>query len=273
MSVYIGQLGRLIKLPYVTSQSMESADRYTFEETVEGVVRAQVRPVGMRTWSMSATRYLAEAQGTLMSFINGEWGNGPFVWVSADAPVTNLLTPEISSCGPGTKIGSATNLAGPMRLPGGLWAGRSLISSNPSQNMPFGRNVTPVLPGVKVTASAYVIGENCRVGVGFYNAAGEFLEAKLSEVGSVFEPLRRGITAMPPDDAVACGVYAASTLQASRPAITWTDRMFDWADGQGCPSAIIHAASKEVQAAHIDPRGYRAATMPFRATEVLHVAR
>lgn len=270
MSVYIGGLGRLVELPYVTSASVTPADRYTFEETLEGRVKSQARTAIRRTWALSASRYLAQAQGTLMSFINGEWGYGPFVWVSSDAPVTNLLTPEVSSCGPAAAYTASAQVGGPMPLGDGRVAGRSVMNSDLLNNSFLGGVQVPVLPGRPVTASAWVLGEGAQVFLHWRDAAGGVTGATIASTitGRAGQPARIHLTGTPPASAASCLMSTRGAMQATRPAITWTDQLFDWADGQGCPSAVVHGVAKDIQSAHRDPNGFRAADMSFTITEV-----
>lgn len=270
MSVYIGTLGRLVELPYVTSASVTPADRYTFKGTLEGRVRGQAKPVGRRVWSLSASRYLAQAQGNLMSFINGEWGHGPFVWVSSDAPVTNMLTPDVSACGPSALYSTAFTIGGPMVLGGGQVAGRSVISATGSGFCFFGEDRVPVIPGRPVTGSAWVLGAGAKVRLTWYGADNLSIGSTVVSAasGSAAAPVRLAVTATPPAGAVGCLVSVSGARQAARPAVTWTGRVFDWADGAGCPKAIVHGASKDIQSAHLDPNGFRAADMGFTITEV-----
>lgn len=268
MSVYLGSLGRLVELSYVSSQSVETSDRFTFEQSLEGRVLAQARPSARRKWSLSGSRYLAQDQGTLMSFINGEWGYGPFMWVSSDAQVTNMLTPEQASCDPLLVSGASNTVGGPMLTPDG-WAGRSYTNSDSSRLLWLGVQHTPVLPGKPVTVSAYLLGANARVRLYFYDAAGVNIENHLSTVAASSGSVRRShVTAIAPADAVSCRVLGIDAVQGCRPAVTWTPSLFDWADGQGCHRAVVHGASKDVQSAHYDPRGHRAANISFTVTEV-----
>lgn len=267
MSACIGQLGRMVQLPYVTSQSVEAEDRFTFQTTLEGRSKAQVRPIGRRSWSLSVSRYLAQDQGTLMSFANGEWGPGPFVFVSADAPVTNMLSPDAASCDP--TLALYTEIPGGPLLTADGWAGRSYVNTNPNIELWFGSAFTPVLPGAPVTASAYLLGAGAKVKLYFYDGAGVGISSHVSTVASTAGAVTRSwISMTAPAGAASCRLLAVSAAAGTRPAITWTNALFPWADGQGCPKAVIHGASRDVQAAHRDPRGLRASNISFTVTEV-----
>lgn len=278
MSIYLGQLGRLVELKCPASQQVTPEERYTFQTTLEGRQKARVRPAGRRVWSLATSDATdPKAQGALLSFANGEWGPGPFVFVSADAPVTNLFSPDAAACrrseNPSVIIGDG----GPMQLPDG-WSGGSYLSPQPSLRMFFGvkeNNLTepgqrlPILPGQPVTGGAYVLGAGAYAEVVFYDAADQSIQSVPSPLrATAGTSVRSLVTATPPPGAISCRVIARDTVQGSRPSLTWTDRPFDWAAGEGCPKAVIHGMSKSLVMASRDPRGGRYANLSFMVTEV-----
>lgn len=270
MSVYVGHLGRMIELKCPSTQSLGLEDRVSFGTTLGGRKVGQVQPgIPKRVWQNQLSDASTPDQiGAVMAFINGEWGIGPFVFVSADAPVTNMLSPAVASCDPKAGL-AATNAAdGPMSIPGG-WAGRSIRNSNPSLDLWFGLEDTPVIPGVQVTASAYVLGAGAAVRVYWLDATGASLGSATSTVvATAGAAVRSWITADPPAGSASCRVRAINATQGSRPALTWSDALLQWADGQGCPKAIIHGASRNLIMASRDPRGGRYSNLSFTATEV-----
>lgn len=133
--IYLGSLGRMIGIKCPASQQLEAEDLYSFELTLEGKRTAQVKPRAPRTWNLQTSDATKPADvATLMQFVQGGWGPGPFVFVAADAPFTNLLSPAAASCDPVAGLGSATTLDGPL-LTGDGWAGRSLSVPNPSSDV------------------------------------------------------------------------------------------------------------------------------------------
>ena len=178
MSVYLGSLGRLVELKCPASQSVSIDDGYSFETTLEGRVKAQARTVRPRQWSVDIGAATPAELADLLAFAGGEWGNGPFVWVSTDAPVTNLLTPEVSLCGPQAVFSSSVSRSGPMALGDGQWSGASLTATDPTGTLWVGASKapTPVLPGVPVTASAYAIGDGAKVRLHWYRGDGTLLQ-------------------------------------------------------------------------------------------------
>lgn len=244
--IYLGTLGRMIGIKCPASQNVEHEERYTFQTTLEGRRKAQPRPIGRRTWSLQTSDATTPAQvAALMQFAQGAWGPGPFVFVPADAPYTNMLTPEIASCAPGTALYAYTQSGGPMQTPDGF-AARSLINTSPSQLLAFGRTLTPASPGQSVTASAYVAGAGARVRIYFYDAGGGSITSATSSVVSDGAVIRSHITRVAPPGTASVRVLAIDTVQACNPAITWTDDLQPWADGQGCENAVVQAASRDL---------------------------
>lgn len=271
MSVYLGQLGRMVELKCPAQQQVTPAERYSFRPTLEGRTKAQVKPVGRRVWGLSTSEATTPAEaGALADFANGAWGRGPFVFVSADAPVTNLLTPEQASCDPAVLNGSAptNSVAGPMLTPDG-WAGRSFMNSTPAQLLWFGTGHTPVLPGQSVTASAYLLGAGAAVRLYFYDAAGATINSHTSTVtATAGTVVRSHVTRTAPANAVSCRVLAVNATQGARPAITWTASLFEWADGQGCTKAVIHGLSRNLVMASREASGGRYSNLSYTITEV-----
>lgn len=274
MSVYLGELGRLVELKCPASQSVSVEDGATFETTLEGRVKASVRPrVGSRVWSLSVSEATTPADhATLYSFINGEWGAGPFVWVSADAAVTNLLSPSASACMDMRPGNSAVHPGGPMNLGAAGWAGRSIAADSTGGVLPeiyFGTADIPVLPGVPVTGSAWLSGVDSVIRLYWYRAGslspmGNTTSGRTGESGVH----RRTVTGFPPEGAAFCRLVASGATRATRPAVTWTRQAFDWAPGEGCPKAVIHRASKSPSMVSDDPRGGRYASASYTVTEV-----
>lgn len=245
MPVYLGSLGRLVKLPYVGSQQVQAEERYNFSSTLEGKRKAQVKPKGPRTWDLSADHYRPNEHSLLSQFANGAWGNGPFVFVSADAPVSNMLTPAAASCDPALVNGATNSAGGPMLTPDG-WAGRSYMNSDPAKLLWFGTGHTPVIPGMRVTVSAYLLGNGAAVRIYFYDATGVSLPSSTSTVSATAGTVVRShVTREPPPGAVSCRVLAVNAIQGTRPAITWTPTLLDWADGQGCEKAVVHGVTRD----------------------------
>lgn len=265
--IYLGTLGRMIGIKCPASQNVSTEDRYSFQRTLEGRVKAQPKPIGRRTWSLQTSDATTPAEHSLLSqFANGAWGNGPFVFVSADAPVSNMLTPEVSTCGPAAKISSVITLAGPHYLGFGEYSARSLLNTDPSVIMYFGSTRTPVVQGKSVTASAWVSGAGAAVRLFWYDAVGSLITSATSSVlATSTTTVRSWVTGMPPANAVSCIVGAVSASRGAQPAITWSDALLPWGEGQGCPKAVVSSMSRD-QVLAVAGRTY--SNVSFTVTEV-----
>lgn len=246
MPVYLGSLGRLVKLPYVGSQQVQSEERYNFASTLEGKRKAQIRAKGPRTWALSANHFRPNEHSLLSQFANGAWGNGPFVFVSADAPVSNMLTPGAASCDPALITATAfISNGGPVEVESGVWVGRSYLNTSSSINTAFPAR-TPVILGRPVTGSAYVRGAGMKVNISFWDAADQFISSAASTgSGSASAWSRLDVTRIPPANAVRVAVYASGAGRGAAPAVTWSDSVLPWSDGQGCDKAVVHGVTRD----------------------------
>lgn len=269
MSAFLGTLGRLIPIYSNPSMDVTGIPERFFQTTLEGRVKAQVRPVGRRLWSLSAAYASPGELAALMDFATGVWGNGPFVWVSPTAPAINLLTPGIASCGPEASQNAAITVGGPVLLPDGTWVGRSLVNSNTAIQMWFGPATIPVVVGSPVTASAYVLGAGAQVTLQFFDMAGAVLSTHDSPAAGVAGTLTRlSVTATPPVGSASCRIIARLTAQAVRPAITWTSQVMEWGPGEGCDKAIVESASREALTGSTNIYGRRDSNLSFTIKEV-----
>lgn len=247
--IYLGSLGRMIGIKCPASQNVQSEERYTPSVTLEGRRKAQVRPVGRRTWSLQTSDATTPAEHSLLSqFANGAWGNGPFRFISADASVTNLLTPAAADSMPGEYVltsGLTITEGAPMLTPDG-WASRSFIKST-NNGLFFGKDMLPVLPGVPVTVSAYVRGSGGAVNLVWYNSAGSQISVHYGGVtAGATNVVRSWLTETPPSNAVSFRFQAnGKTEQVCRPAATWSDKLLPYGDGQGCVKAVVSSMSRD----------------------------
>lgn len=270
MSIFVGSLGRLVRLKCAATQQVQPQDRFSFERTLEGRVKAQAVAVGRRVWSVATSDATDPAQqSAILAFTGGAWGPGPFVFVSEDAPVTNLLSPEQASCDPSLiPISGNVMAGGPVLLPDG-WEARSLLNASPTSLMGFGAADIPIVPGQPLTVSAWVKGAGAAVRLVWLNdAGGQVLEQVSAVTGTASGWTRSFVTGVPPASAVRAQLQAVNTSAAARPAATWTERMFDWAAGEGCQKAVVHGLSKNLVMASREFRGGRYASMAFTVTEV-----
>ncbi|WP_309080272.1 hypothetical protein [Zhihengliuella sp.] len=274
MAMYLGTPGRMVELKSAAAQRRTRAERVAFEETAEGNVFGQTRPVGRRTWDVTlpaATTPYELAQ--IEAFVDGDWGIGPWAFLPVDALVTNTLTPDTAACRAGTIV-KGTGLStvapgGSMVLPDGRRSPRSW-SKTQDGALYFGLNASPVLPGKVVTASAYVQGAAGAAGVIFYDALGGTVKSIESAVmSSAAVPVRSFLTTTVPAGAVSARVFvnAAATL-TTWPALTWTGSLLEYGAGRGCDYAQLTGFSDDLLMAIANPKFGRYSSASFMIREV-----
>ena len=268
--MYLGSPGRMVGVKCPTRQRVGSSERYSFETTLEGRVKAQVVPLQRRSWDVELGQLTTPSEvATLQEFANGAWGKGPFWFLPADAPVVNVLPPITSVFG-GHVDG------GPVRLDGGGMAPFSNARSDGSAGtLQFvaAEEDPPVIPEMPVTGSAWVTGAGASVLLQWFDASG-------SIIGTVQTPpsqrvpagqgaaVRVSVTGVPPAGAVRARLTARDATAAARPAVTWTDQPFEYGDGQGCQKAVVHAVSRDVTKAWDNPKTGRWSNLSFTVQEV-----
>lgn len=245
---FLGSLGRLIEVPFTSSESVSRSERYVESVTVEGVRRVQVVPSSPRSWSVDTTGATATETSGIQGFAVGAWGNGPWHWVSVAAQTGNLLTPRESMLLDRAGVSSASvQDAGPVRDSSGGWSGRSVSVSIVSGWVALARGV-PVHPDRPFTFSCDVQGNLLPggVSVAFYDGAGSYVGG-----GSAYAP-NAGMRRVSLSLAVPAGAVEAyvgvreQTAVATRPQVTWTDKPVPWSVGHGCRSAVVDGLSSDL---------------------------
>ena len=194
--------------------------------------------------------------------------SAPFMLVDPWAQATNVLTPR------GSLIDvSGVSVVGGYDLADGGHASVAVRNDAASAGSP---SVTyaaagPVLPGRKVTASAYVGAPwPCRVGVAFLNANMGTMTGYWSPTVTGLGTLQRvHVTATPPAGAVAAWVIINNAQIAARAALSWTDGPTSWGIGGVAQQAVITDVSDNVEIAVPDPSSHlRLMGTSFTVTEV-----
>lgn len=233
MYEYLGKLGRLVRLGCTSSEQMSRSERYVLQGDATGGVRAQLRPRAPRAWDISVDALTDRDLAALEGFVEGEWGAGPWQWVSVAAQHGNLLTPAESLCLTSSPLGLP---AGPMECADGTWAGRSLALTYAGSGWGVLWDSIPVLPGHPVTFSADVRGTDPQIAISFVDADG-------GAVGShAYSPSGTGratVTAVPGEGAASVRVGVRSSVtRLARPQVTWGSVPVEWTTGKGCRKAV-----------------------------------
>ena len=262
--MYLGTLGRMVEIKCPTTQRVAPAERFSFSTTLGGEVKAQMGPLGRRTWDIQLGRLSTPSDvEALMAFANGDWGAGPFWFIPADAPVVNLMPPAVAASDPAFISGTA---AGPWLTSEG-WAARSTL--NDTGGFIYWRVEVPVLQGVEVTGSMVVRGDGGQVRLNWLDALGNSVGISASERVAGSETQRIAVTAAPPIGAVSARLGVSPLVERfTRPSMTWTTEPYEFGDGQGCSKAVVLNASRDVTTAWNDPRTGRWSDISFAVQEV-----
>lgn len=262
VTVYLGTLGRMIPIYSTPSAQIEFEERFNFKRTVEGRRKAEVIPGGRRAWSLNAQFADPNESATLQEFANGSWGRGPFWFLSADALVSNVLPPI-------TKVFGNYANGGPMNLEGGFVSPFSMMpTAGGAGTIQFVGSTEdpPAIPGMKVTGSAYIRGSGASVMIQFFSVAGTLLSSHSSSpIGNPDVGVRARVTAMAPSGTASVRLTARDAILAARPAISWTDSVQPYGDGQGCSKAVVHGVSRDQVLA---VPGHTFSNLSFTVTEV-----
>lgn len=239
---YLGTPGRMVQLDCASQESTARPDRYRLQETSTGGVRAQVQPLTPRTWSISTNALDDRDLAALEGFVYGEWGAGPWQWVSIAAQHGNLLTPAESMC---LSAGQSWIFrAGPMLGSDGTWSGRSLSHVRSESGWSIFWDQIPALPGKPFTFSADVQGGGQvapQLTLGFRDAGGTFITVHTSSgTASHAGPQRASVTVTAPIGAASVAVGAQGSVKAlTRPQATWLGHGVPWTTGKGCRTAVV----------------------------------
>lgn len=248
---YIGSLGRMIGLRCASSLRIEHGDRYTLSRTVEGGVRAQVRPVAPRQWSVGWGDLSTPADlAVLQDFANGAWGSGPWWFLSDEAVNTNILTPRQALLLEREHRDDLIN-GGPVSVSDGSIAPTSIIlGQSNTQSIPVFRRL-PAIPGQSMTWTADVEGDGMvapQIWMTFYNVNGVGIRGHYG-TGEVRGGVQRvSVSSVAPEGThrVDVGVRL-NTTRFTRPQLTWTETAPPlFSEGRGCASAVVHQVRQGV---------------------------
>lgn len=218
---------------------------------------------------MAGTSYPEEI-AVIQSFVEGEYGLGPWWFFSDWALKTNVISPRGAVLDVGALPVTITAEGGPLALPGGQVAGRSLLVSPTSTEVALPRvdgalEYIPVIPGTTVTGSVYVVGLGARLQLRFYGPTGTPILTTTGVATATTDTVRLADTALVPAGAVSMLLIVQYASRVARPAITWTASVKPWSSGQGAPRVHLSEISTDVVLA-TDDRQYASAS--FQIVEV-----
>ena len=272
---WIGHAGSLVPFKDRGSVSVTDDVEPSIQVSLGGVRRARVsRNRAPRSWSLSMPDAHADDVAHVRSLMTATLP--PYQLVTAEAQVSNVLTPErsvMSDSNPELSLGGWWPIAGEYQ------GGGALVRLNPSAA--FGQMapvyigpapVPPVWTGREVTASVLVAtarAEGAQVGLQWLNAAGNLLSTIWSARVTGMDGLRRvTATGAPPAGAVACKLVVYYAEVIAQPQVTWTDAPVEWTVGNGADAVVITGLDRDTELQVPDSRNLRRGDYSLNLTEV-----
>lgn len=245
---WLGTVGQMQPIYSTPSMSITAPVERNYTVTLGGRRFVRQAPRGHREWSMNGNAATADALATVQMFVAGEWGVGPWWWLSPWAVGTNMLTPGGSLLQYADLFAGAA-LAGPTQVEGGMWLPTSAIASGGTSGA-IARsetsNAVPCPPNVPVTGSIFASqGQSLRLV--FFNTTGSSVGSSESSVAPAGPELRRVTTtrnAPPSTASVRMDVEGAGRVAGA--AISLTSSPVPWTIGDGCEQAIVESETRDV---------------------------
>lgn len=245
---YLGSLGALVDVGCSAAVDLGAGRPARDVVTLGGRVSTQVGPRVRREWGLRLPRVSTPAQiANIQAFVHGEFGRGPWVFVSEIAMTTNMVTPQGSVFEDlGTPQGGTSANGGPLVLSDGRRSGRSLVVESPSTQVFLPRvdgvyEYVPVISGQRVSGSIWAQGSSPRLRMRFYDASLSLLSTVTGSPAVGAGPQVLTVEgAIVPEGAVAVLLVVDGVSRVARPSISWTSRAQGWAIGDGAP--MVHVA-------------------------------
>ena len=243
MAAFFGVNGALFEVKCPASADRVSERGVSFTRTLGGKRKAFVGRGSRRSWSLDVGAGTPQDVSTVEALSREP---GPLVFISPDAAVGNLLSPQAS--GFEVMPASATD-TGLVALPDGTVA-RSVVSSVAVRlGSAHGLyEMVPVREGEPVTVGAWSVG-----GQWF---RGFWRDALGSQVTNWNAPSQswagwawHEATLTPPPGAAFLELHLAGGTQYALPSVSWGDTAAREI-GSGCPKAVVHSPEFSPIAAH-----------------------
>lgn len=276
---WIGHPGAL--QPVVDYGSWSTTDDLSpiIQESMGGGRRVRVRRHRPpRSWSFSIPSAHADELEPLRTLVTATLP--PYQLVTAEAQVSNVLTPEQSTLSSLIQPSSGLGLGGWWPIAGEYEGGGALARLNPSAAFGNAANVfvgpfavPPVWTGRKVTASVMVAtarAEGARVSLQWLDAAGWTVSGAVGgDYVTGMDGLRRSTaTGTPPAGAVAGRLLIQYAEIIAQPQATWTDAPVEWSTGNGADRVVITGLDRDTDLQVPDSRELRRADYGITMTEV-----
>lgn len=236
--------------------SVKPTTERTYTVTLGGKRLVRQAAGGHREWSLVSQAASPRDLAPLEMFASGDWGVGPWWWLSPWAVGTNALTPDGSLLKYANLFAGAA-VSGPVQVEGGLWIPVSAITSGSGDANAIARSATsntiPCPPGVSVTGGIFA-SPGQQVRLTFFNSSNISVGSSTSPVAGSDPMLLRvttsrvspAATAMVRVDVIGAGRVAGAS-------VSFTAQPVPWAVGDGCEQAVVDSESRDIDVITSDP--------------------
>ena len=260
MPAYFGSGGQLFEVKCPASADRVSSRPVSFTRTLGGRVKAFVGQASRRSWSLNVEAGTPQDVSTVEALARTL---GPLVFISPEAAVGNLLSPQASAFEP---VPANATDSGVVRLPDGTVA-RAIVHSGSGPVTPGDSHgsyeMVPVVPGEQVTVGVW--GLNGSRLTGWWRAADSATQTSFtSPVYSFTGWGWREYTMTVPSNAAFISLTLSTGAQYALPSVSWGTTAAREL-GTGCPKAVLHDGEFSPIAAH---RRLNRSRITYSVTEV-----
>lgn len=238
MKDFIGTLARMYEVNWATSITEMPETRYSYQKAAAktwAFVQARPDETSLREWDINLTSGNASTS-ILMGYATGEYGPGPFRFVSSAAALTNVLTPAQS------RLASKAN-GGTFTGPSGT-AQRSLVAGTTTPTIIADQ--IPVIPGKPITATVDAAGPTI-LEMDFRTITGARVGTlKKIEADGVLAQRISGTVPVVPATARYLQIRATGFTSLAFPQVTYTPYVVPWAVGAGATSVVVDSVKREI---------------------------
>ena len=244
---YLGNPGQMMDIACASALPVSHTRPSASITTLGGRRKLQVGPRVRRSWQVTLPSTTTARDASVMTaFVYREYGPGPFWWVSDWAEHTNVLPPEVSLL-EGADVQSNVIPSSPMALPDGGVSGRSIyVDAGSIAHLSWSNGAylpIPLVVGRRTVLSAYLAGTGALIQARMLGPTGNVVRTVASNSTASWQPERVVATIVPREGehAVLIRVVApaGNGVRATRPAITYTDTVQEWAVGAGAPRVAV----------------------------------
>ena len=243
MAAFFGVNGALFEVKCPASADRVSERGVSFTRTLGGKRKAFVGRGSRRSWSLDVGAGTPQDVSTVEALSREP---GPLVFISPDAAVGNLLSPQAS--GFEVTPANATD-TGLVQLPDGTVARSVASSATVRPGDAHGTyEMVPVRPGTPVTVGAWSIGGQHFRGFWRDGTGGQitsWTSPAVTHTGWTWHEA----TLTPPAGAAFIELHLAGGTQYALPSVSWGDTAARQI-GSGCPKAVVHSPEFSPIAAH-----------------------